>query len=97
MGYAGDIFTGEVMAVNDATREITLTYRGRKKDETFVGVLQEHYTLKDRNGTAREIKPSNIPIGTRLTVYYKLKKQKVEGKKVKSYSLFRITTPPKKD
>ena len=37
MGYAGDIWTGEVSAVSDANREIALVYNSGKKNETFVG------------------------------------------------------------
>src|SRR5256885_16752221 len=69
MGYAGDTWSGEVSAVNDANREITLVYNSSKKTETFVGVLQQGYKVKLKDGSLAELKVSMIPIGRRLRVY----------------------------
>jgi hypothetical protein len=65
IGYARDTWTGEVSAVNDDTREITLVYNGAGKTETFVGVLQQGTNkarLKD--GSLAEVKVSLIHIGS---------------------------------
>ncbi len=93
MGYSGDTFTGVVTRVSDATREITLTYHGQKGDETFVGVLQEHYTVPTQGGKGRELRVLEIPIGARLIVYYSAKQKEVGGRKVKYYEIFRVGTP----
>jgi hypothetical protein len=71
MGYQGDTWTGTVTAANDNTREITLSYTKGDKTETFTGVLQAGFSLKTKDGSMREAKPSDIPIGMRLVVYYK--------------------------
>ena len=94
MGYAGDTWTGEVSAVNDANREITLVYKTSKKAETFVGVLQQGYKVKLKDGSPAELKVSTIPTGTRLRVYYMAKDRKVNGQKEKFYEIFRMEFPP---
>lgn len=93
-GYSGDTWTGEVAAVNDQTREITLTYPKKDKTESFTGVLQEGYKVGLKGGGDHELKVSEIPIGTRLTVYYMARWRKSEGKKVKYYEIFRVATAP---
>lgn len=94
LGYAGDTWSGEVSAVNDASREITLVFNNSKKIETFVGVLQQGYKVKLKDGSLAELKVSTIPIGTRLTVYYMAKGRKVNGQKEKFYEVFRMEFPP---
>ena len=94
MGYAGDTWTGEVSAVNDANREITLVYKSSKKTETFVGVLQQGYKVKLKDGSLTELKVSTIPAGTRLKVYYMAKDRKVNGQKEKFYEIFRVAFQP---
>ncbi len=94
MGYAGDTWTGEVSAVNDDNREITLVYKSGKTTEAFVGVLQQGYKVKLKDGSLAELKVSTIPTGTRLRVYYMAKSRKVNGKKEKFYEIFRMEFPP---
>jgi hypothetical protein len=94
MGYAGDTWTGDVSAANDASREITLVYNSNKKTETFVGVLQQGYKVKLKDGSLAELKVSTIPIGTRLRVYYMAKDRKVNGQKEKFSEIFRMEFPP---
>ncbi len=94
MGFAGDTWTGEVSAVNDANREIALVYTGKKKTESFVGVLQEGYKAKLKDGTLAELKVSMIHAGTRLRVYYMAKDRKVDGRKEKFYEIFQIDFLP---
>jgi hypothetical protein len=89
-GFAGDMWTGEVIAVNDQTREITLAYRKKDRTETFTGVLPEGYRAKLQGGGFREVKVSEFPIGTLLRVYYMAKTRKVEGKKVKYYEIIAL-------
>ncbi len=94
IGFAGDMWTGEVSAVNAASREITLVYTGKKKTELFVGVLQEGYKAKLRDGSLAELKVSTIQAGTRLRVYYMAKDRKIDGRKEKFYEIFRIDFLP---
>jgi hypothetical protein len=86
--YAGDTWTGEVSAVDDVSREITLVYKGKSKNETFVGVLQQGYTIKRKDGSTEAVKPSMIRIGARMRVYYMAKDRKVNGRKEKFYEIF---------
>src|SRR5215469_5014284 len=90
--YAGDTFTGVVTAVDDASRSITLTYTNptNAKTETLVASISEGYTAHWKDGTLHEVKPSDIPTGTRLKVYYMTTERKVEGKKVKTATIFLI-------
>jgi 3D (Asp-Asp-Asp) domain-containing protein len=94
MGYQGDTWTGTVTAVNDSTREITLSYTKGDKTETFTGILQAGFSLKTKDGSMHEVKPSEIPLGTRLVVYYKPDAKKVAEKKVNFYEIFKLTTAP---
>ena len=91
-GYAMDTWTGEVVSTNDATREITLTYTSGKKPETFTGVLKDNFQVKMKDGSMKELNPSGIPKGARITVFYQAKTRKVDGNKVKYYEIFQINT-----
>jgi hypothetical protein len=95
MGYAGDTWTGEVSGTNDASREITLVYNGSKKIETFVGVVQQGYKVKLKDGSESELKVSMIPTGTPLRIFYMARDRKVDGKKEKFYEIFRIDFLPR--
>ena len=94
IGFAGDTWTGEVSAVNDDTREITLLYNGPKKSETFVGVLIQGYKAQLKDGSLSEVKLSLIPPGRRLKVFYTVKVRKVSGHKEKFNEIFRIDFLP---
>lgn len=91
-GYHGDTWTGELTAQNDTTREITLQYTNKKKNkvETFTGVLADNLKTKHEDGSVHMLKPSDIPVGTRLKVYYMPKTKKVDGKKTKLYEILRF-------
>lgn len=90
--YNGDTFTGEVTAVDDSTREVNMKYVDTKrgKAETFVGVINEGYTLKLKDGTTHELKPSNLRVGGHFKVYYKTNTRKVEGRKLKVNTIILI-------
>lgn len=94
LGFAGDTWTGEVSAVNDDTREITLVYSAPKRTETFVGVLQQGYKATLKDGSLAEVKVSMIHPGRRLKVYYIAKDRKVSGRKEKFYEIFKIDFLP---
>jgi hypothetical protein len=90
VGYSGDIWTGEIVSTDDVTREITLTYTNGKKSETFTGILKENYQVKMRDGSMKELKPSGIPKGSRITIFYQAKTRKLNGNKEKYYEIFEI-------
>lgn len=86
----GDAFTGEVVATDDNTREISIRYEVKGKTETLTGTLVEGYQVKMKDGSSRELKVSDIPSGTRVRVFYKTKEQDTGGKKVKINRISRI-------
>lgn len=86
----GDIFTGQVVTTDEASREITLQYVGKDKTESFVGVLREGYQMKMKDGTARELKISKLAPGTRIRVYYKKISKEVSGQKTSTNAISRI-------
>ena len=90
MTVLGDAWTGKVVATNDATREIVLRDYEKDKTETFVGILEEGYKVKMKDGSQRELKVSEIMPGMRIRVFYKTKQQDVGGQKTKVRRIFRI-------
>ena len=44
-----------------------------------------------KDGSTRELNPSGLPKGTRITVFYMPKTKKVDGNKVKYYEIFQLT------
>lgn len=92
-GYAGDTWTGDVVSTSDATREITLTYSKGNTAVIFTGVLIDNYRIKSQqDGSMIELKPSDIPKGARIIVFYQAKTKKVNGNKVKYYEIFQLNT-----
>lgn len=85
-----DMFTGKVVATNDDTREITLTYSGKDKTETFTGVLKAGYQVKMNDGSLHDLKVSELPPGERIRVFYKPTSREVNGQKVKVNVIFRV-------
>ncbi|MBP7476636.1 MAG: hypothetical protein KBF83_14645 [Pyrinomonadaceae bacterium] len=89
-GYGGDIWTGEVTAVNSESRELTLTYRKGSKEETFVAVVPKGFSLPTRDGKQKVVPIADL-IGWRITVYYMSKSRKDEnGVKIKYAEVFNI-------
>lgn len=86
----GDYYTGHVVKTDDASREITLQYPGKDKTETFVGVLEDGYQSRLKDGVRRELKLSELTQGTRIRVYYKKISKEVDGQRVKSNLVTRI-------
>ncbi len=95
IGWSGDIFTGVLTGADDGTRELTLTYMKGDKTETFTGTLQPGYKIAFEDGSVREVKPSEFPTGSKMTVYFTAKQKKVDGQKVKTYEIFRVKFLPK--
>jgi hypothetical protein len=87
--YSGDTWTGIVTAINEDTREFTLTYKKEDKEETFVGVLPKGFKHKMADGTDREVKLADL-VGMQLRVYYIAKTKKVNDQKIKYNDVFKI-------
>jgi hypothetical protein len=86
----GDAWVGEVISASDATREITLRHPDRNKMETFVGILEEGYKVKMKDGSLRELKVSEMTPGMRIRVFYKTKQQHVGGRGMKVHNIYRV-------
>jgi hypothetical protein len=95
LAYHGDVFTGVVTSANDDRREITLSYTdsGSGKKESFVGVLQEAYAVKLKDGTLHELKPSELKTGALIKVYYTVK-PKAGSKKSDVNTVFLVSGSP---
>ena len=87
---AGDIVIGEVNAIDDATREITIKYPGKQGTEIFTGNLSSGYKVKMLDGKAREIKVSEIPPGAWVRVFYKSGDETISGSRKKVNKVSRI-------
>src|SRR5215211_204658 len=87
--YHGDIWTGIVMAINEDTREFTLSYKKKDKEETFVGVLPKGYTHKMADGKDHEITLDSL-MGMELRAYYIAKTKTVSDQKIKYNEVFKI-------
>jgi len=74
--YHGDIFSGQVVAVDEPHHQLTLRYekkkKGSKEVQTFVGVTDSACVapLKHPARETKELHLSAIPLGTVLTAYY---------------------------
>ncbi len=90
--FLGDVCKGVVVSTNETTREITINYPDlkTKKTETFVGVLEDGYKQRLRDGTFRELKVSELKPDTRIRVFFKEKTEDVAGQKVKVARIHRI-------
>lgn len=86
----GDTWIGVIVAANDDTREITLSSTDPNKPETFVGILQEGYKHRQRDGSKRDFKVSELKPGVRIRVFYKSEKRDVAGQKTKVQIITRL-------
>jgi hypothetical protein len=93
MDYRGHTCTGEVTAVNEDTREITLRCTEGDETRTFVGVLGKRYKVKTK-GSKQEIKVADLP-GKRVQVAYLPKSEMdVNGVKVEAHEVLLILILP---
>lgn len=88
-GYNGDTWTGEVTAVNEDTREFTLTYKKGDKEQILIGVLPKGYTAKMKDGSYQEVKMAAL-MGLRVKVYYITRTKKANDQKIKTNEVFNI-------
>jgi hypothetical protein len=87
--YSGDTWTGVVTSVNEDTRELTLIYKKKDKEETFIGVLPKEYTHKMADGKYQQIKLADL-MGMTIRAYYMSKTKKVNDQKIKYNDVFKI-------
>src|SRR5688572_4428463 len=87
----GNTWTGEVVAVNIETREVTIKSTAKGETETFVGTLAEGIKVKSDGGSRKELRVSDIVPGTRISVFYKTKQQDVGRHKSGIHSIYRVT------
>jgi len=80
--HVGDTWTGIVTNVNQSTLEITLPYTKGHKTQTFVGTPEKGYLIAPKNGPVRALRPSDIHVGRKLTVYYMSERKTVDGKEI---------------
>ena len=85
----GDEWKGVVESSDEATREIKLV-NPDKKTETFVGILEDGYQVKLKDGTSRELKVSELKPGLRVRLFYKSKDRVVAGQKTKVNVINRV-------
>jgi hypothetical protein len=85
----GDAWNGVVESADESTREIKLV-NPDKKTETFVGILEDGYQVKLKDGTSRELKVSELKPGLRVRLFYKSKTQDVAGRRTKVNSINRV-------
>ena len=89
-GSLHDTWLGIVVSTDDATREITLA-SGGGESETFTGVLKDGVSTKAKDGSIKQLRPSDIPKGSKIIVFYEQKRTKADKGKVKVYNeIFRI-------
>ena len=89
-GYTGNTWTGVVTAVDEDKRELTLTYTGKKKAETFTGTLRELF-LADAKPQPRPVSKMSELMGMRITVYYLRKSKKdASGVKHTTFEIFQF-------
>jgi hypothetical protein len=67
------------VSTDDSTGTIALLFEGGKKQESFAGGFERPCSVPTKNG--QPMRPSDIPVGTDLTVYYTEKKDKANGQK----------------
>lgn len=81
--YSGDAWVGRVTKVDDQARTLTLvSIDKRKKEQTFVGVIEKGYLVKHKSGRIVPLKASEVPLGLKVTAFYEEKTKKVHGKKI---------------
>jgi hypothetical protein len=88
--YVGDTWQGNVTAVDDQARTITLTYTKGSKSQTFTVRFAPGLAVSYSDGTSKELKPSDIPIGAMADAYYTNYSEKVGGKKTDVHEAFLV-------
>ena len=88
--YVGDTWQGNVTAVDDQSRTVTLTYTKGSKSQVFTVRFAPGLAVSYSDGTSKELKPSDIPIGAMAYAYYTNYSEKVNGKKSDTHEAFML-------
>lgn len=88
--YVGDTWQGNVTAVDDQAKTITLTYVKGSKSQTFTVRFAPGLAVNYSDGTSKELKPSDIPTGAMAYAYYTNYSEKVDGKKTDVHEVFML-------
>ncbi|HXA55870.1 MAG TPA: hypothetical protein VNU84_00450 [Candidatus Acidoferrum sp.] len=88
--YVGDTWQGNVTDVDDIQRTITLAYTKGSKSQTFTLRLAQGLAVTYTDGTSKQIKPSDIPVGAAVMSYYTNYSERVEGKKADVHEAFML-------
>jgi hypothetical protein len=86
--YVGDTWQGNVTAVDDQGKTITLTFTKGSKSQTFTVSFAPGLAVSYSDGTSKDLKPSDIPIGAMAYAYYTNYSEKVDGKKSDVHEAF---------
>lgn len=92
VAYIGDTWEGNVTAVDDQSKTITLTYVKGSKSQTFVIKLADGLAVHYTDGTSKDLKPSDLAVGTSAIAYYNNFSEKIDGKKTDVHEAFEIRT-----
>lgn len=90
LNYFGLTWSGDITAVSDQDRTITLTYTKGSKTQTFTGKLSDGFSVKYTDGTVKDLLPSDIPSNAAAMAYYIDFTEKVDGKKATVHEIFML-------
>ena len=90
--FIGDTWEGNVTAVDDQARTITLTYTKGSKTQTFVIKFADGMAVHYTDGTSKDLKPSDLPISTSAIAYYNNFSEKINGKRSDVHEAFEVRT-----
>lgn len=90
--FIGDTWEGNVTAVDDQGKTITLTYTKGSKSQTFVVKFADGLAVHYTDGTSKVLKPSDLPIGTSAIAYYTNFSEKTNGKRADVHEAFEVRT-----
>ena len=66
--------------------------RTERNQKHLLAFSKTTFGVQMKDGSMKELKPSGIPKGARIIVFYQAKTKKVDGNKVKYYEIFEINT-----
>jgi hypothetical protein len=83
--FDGNIFSGRVTAIDDASGQITISFENDSKSVTFVGRLQAPCAVPSKDG--KQMAAMDLPIGTNVTVFFQTNVRKDGNAVVKENSI----------
>lgn len=89
IGYSGETFTGTVVETGDDT--ITLTNAHRNKTEKFMGHTVATCHMPVTKTTTAPLPMSQVQVGMVITVFFRQKTLKVEGRKEHTNEIIAIS------